>query len=62
MFLNKWTVHLSSPGEIVEECFDSEEQLVEFVNRMEATSADTERPQITVIDPEGNEKLLTPAQ
>ena len=62
MFLHKWTVQLSSPGQIVEECFDSEEQLLAFVNRMEGESADAARPQITVIDPEGNEKLLTPVQ
>jgi hypothetical protein len=58
MFLNKWTVHLSCPGQIVEESFDSEKELVAFVNRMERESSDAERPRITVIDPEGNEKLL----
>lgn len=58
MFLNKWTVQLSSPGQIVEESFDSEKELVAFVNRMERESTDAGRPRITVIDPEGNEKKL----
>jgi len=58
MFLNKWTVHLSCPGQIVEESFDSEKELVAFVNRMEREPSDAGRPRITVIDPEGNEKRL----
>lgn len=51
-------MQLSCPGQIVEESFDSEKELVAFVNRMERESSDAEKPRITVIDPEGNEKLL----
>jgi hypothetical protein len=58
MFLNKWTVQLSRPGEIVEKAFDSEEELVAFVRRIEHESTDGARPAISVIDPEGKEKLL----
>lgn len=62
MFLNKWTVQLSFPGQIVEEAFDSEEELMTFVQQMEHESTDGARPTITVIDPDGNQKLLVPAE
>jgi hypothetical protein len=60
MFLNKWTARLSLPGQIVEEAFDSEPELMTFVERVERESTDGARPTITVIDPKGNERLLVP--
>jgi hypothetical protein len=60
MFLNKWTVQLSCPGEVVEQAFDSEEELVAFVRRME--SKDGMPPSITVMDPDGKEKLVPRAE
>ena len=62
MFLNKWTVQLSCPGEIVEQAFDSEEELVAFVRRMERESTDGVPPTISVIDPDGKQKLIAPAE
>jgi hypothetical protein len=62
MFLNKWTVQLSCPGQMVEEAFDSEEELVAFVRRMERESNDGVPPTISVIDPDGKEKLVARAQ
>jgi hypothetical protein len=62
MFLNKWTVQVSCPGEIVEQAFDSEDELVAFVRRMERESKDGMPPSITVMDPDGNEKLVARAE
>jgi hypothetical protein len=62
MFLNKWTVQLSCPGQIVQKAFDSEEELVAFVRRMERESKDGVPPTISVIDPDGKEKLVARAQ
>jgi hypothetical protein len=62
MFLNKWTVQLSCPGQIVEKAFDSEEELVAFVHRMERESKDGVPPRISVIDPDGKEKLVARPQ
>jgi hypothetical protein len=59
MFLNKWTAQLSFPGEITEESFDSEEELLGFVQRMESEWRGDVRPSVNVIDPAGNEKSLT---
>jgi hypothetical protein len=58
MFLNKWTAQLSFPGEITEESFDSEEELLGFVQRMESEWRGGLRPSIHVIDPAGSEKSL----
>ena len=59
MFLNKWTVQLDCPGQIVEKSFDSEEEILAFVRGMENDSADGVRPSVRVIDPGGNQKLIT---
>ncbi len=58
MFLNKWTVQLSCPGQIVEQAFDSEEELLAFIRSSENGEGECAAPMITVIDPEGNEKSL----
>lgn len=60
MFLNKWTVQLNCPGQILEKAFDSEEELVTFVRRMERESGNGVRPTFSVIDPEGKEKFVAP--
>jgi hypothetical protein len=62
MFLNKWTAQLSYPGQITEKSFDSEEELLAFVQRMESESKDDPRPTVNVIDPEGKEKSLAPVE
>jgi hypothetical protein len=62
MFLNKWTVQLSCPGEIVEQAFDSEEEVAAFVRRMERESKDGMPPTISVMDPNGKEKSVAPAE
>ena len=62
MFLNKWTAQLSYPGQITEKSFDSEEELLAFVQRMESESKDDPRPTVSVIDPEGKEKSLAPVE
>src|SRR5947208_16582682 len=49
MFVNKWTVQLSGPGQIVEQAFDSKEELLAFVRRMERESSDGVRPTISEI-------------
>jgi len=49
-------------GKPLEEAFDSEEELVAFVRRMERESNDGVSRTISVIDPDGKEKFLARAQ
>ncbi len=58
MFLKKWTVQLSCPGQIIERAFDSEKEVAAFVREMERKSNDGVRPTFSVLDPEGKEKPL----
>jgi len=62
MFLHKWTVQLSRPGQIVQRAFDSEEEVVAYVRRMEREPRNGVRAAISVIDPEGKEKLVAPVE
>jgi hypothetical protein len=59
MFVNKWTVQLNYPGELVEEGFDSQEELMAYVRQVEAKWAEDLHPVIKVLDPRGEETSIT---
>ena len=54
MFLNKWTVEVNSPGEITQVGFDSPEEALSFVRRVQGEQGASN---VNVIDPSGR-KLL----
>lgn len=60
MFVNKWTVQLSCPGELVEQGFDSEEEVLEFIRKTEDGATDGLPRTMKIIDPEGKEKVTAP--
>ena len=51
MFVNKWTVQLNCPGELVEKGFDSQQELMAYVQQLSAEWAEDLHPVVTVFDP-----------
>ncbi len=53
MFLNRWTVELAIPGQIIENGFDSKEEALMFAERMQEKASDGSVHQVKITDPQG---------
>ncbi|MFL6417107.1 MAG: hypothetical protein ACJ74Y_15700 [Bryobacteraceae bacterium] len=59
MLVNKWTVRISYPGQLVEKAFDSEADLLAYIDRLDSNSVTDAHPIATVIDPGGQESSIS---
>jgi len=62
MFVNKWTVQLNYPGELVEKGFDSHEELLAYVQQLRTGIAEDLHPVLTVFDPNGEQTSIALTQ